>query len=400
MSTLQKTITITSKASDVPNTAQQAPPWVVLVIDDEQSVLDVTDNILKRFRFKDRGLQLEYATSFSEARTLYQDYPHAAVAIVDCTMEKDTSGLDFVDYVRKQEGNTTIQLVLRTGQPGFAPEQQVLIDYEINDYLAKTELTSTKLKHRMISYLRAYENVLSIEKKNEELKKLDKIKDNFLSVVSHELRCPLNAAKGLINLLKEEHSDDSQLLEDLGLIESCNQRMDGLVSDLINSASIRRNEFSMSFAEHSLYELVEEIMPNIRMLAKYLDREDSVTIHQKITHTLPLVTLDKQRIQQVMINLLNNALKFTESGSITISAEQTDQHLVIAISDTGIGVNTKDSQSIFSEFCQTKEAKAFSPDGLGLGLSIAKKIVEAHQGRIHMHNKHEGGCTFSFSLAY
>ncbi len=115
-------------------------PWVVLVIDDEPGVLDVTKNVLKTFIFKGRSLQLETARSCEAAKELYMKFPQAAIAIVDCMMEKNTSGLEFIKFVREEKKNTLIQLVLRTGQPNFAPERRILLDYDINDYLAKTEL--------------------------------------------------------------------------------------------------------------------------------------------------------------------------------------------------------------------------------------------------------------------
>ena len=391
-----KTIKITSTKRQ--SFKDDIKPWIILVIDDEQSVLDVTDNILKRFTFKDRPLQLEYAKSFDGAKRLYQQHPNAAVAIVDCTMEKDTSGLDFVDYIRNQECNTSIQLVLRTGQPGFAPEHQVLVDYEINDYLAKTELTSAKLKHRMISYLRAYESVIVIAEKNIQLQQLNKIKDNFLSVVSHELRCPLSAATGLLALMREEYSADKDIVEDIELVESCNQHMDLLVGDLIDSAMIRRDEFRMSFHEHCFAKLAEDIMPNIHMLAKYLQRDNTVNIQLQIPQDLPPVHIDKGRIQQVMINLLHNALKFTESGSITVVAKADEQQLRISIIDTGVGIDTQHSKHIFSAFTQVDSAKSLSPEGLGLGLSIVKKIIDGHKGSITVANRQEGGCVFTFTL--
>jgi signal transduction histidine kinase len=393
-------IILTATDSQSSDSSKNSPPWVVLVIDDEQGVLDVTYHVLKRFRFKGRNLQLENAKSLEEAIALYHKFPKAAVALIDCTMEKNTSGLDFINFVRHEQSNETIQLVLRTGQPGFAPETEVLTIYEINDYLSKTELTSAKLKHRMISYLRAYENLVTISKQNNTLRQLDKVKDNFLSFVSHELRSPLRASRGLINLLSEDYASNKELQSELLLIESCNQRMDLLIGDLIDSAMIRNDEFRMNFSMHDMNEVVSTIMPNLNMLGKYLNKDDAVDIINDIPKHLPQIEVDASRIQQVIINLVNNALKNTTTGSIKISAEKTQTGIAISITDTGCGMAEEDISNIFEMFTQGQKPITDNQEGLGLGLAIAKKIIDSHNGSLIGKNNETHGCTFSFFLPF
>jgi signal transduction histidine kinase len=387
-------------------------PWVVLVIDDEQGVLDITYNVLKRFHFKGRSLQFEYATSLQEAIKIYQEHPKAAVALVDCTMEKNTSGLDFINFIRNQEKNTTIQLVLRTGQPGFAPENDVLNSYEINDYLSKTELTSNKLKHRMISYLRAYENLVTISQQNialqkanekisiqnDALEELDKIKDSFLSFVSHELKAPLRASQGITQLILSNNTIDKKLSEDIKLIESCNQRMELLVGDLIDSAMIRLNEFRVEFSTENLFTTVQAIMPNLLILSKYLDKDNKVIIKNSIADNFPLTDFDSSRIQQVITNLVYNALKYTESGMVEITAKQSDDKIIVSVIDTGQGIREEDIPKLFDMFTQANTLTMKSQEGLGLGLCIAKKIIESHHGDLKVSSKIGTGSCFSFEI--
>ncbi|MBX2807999.1 MAG: hybrid sensor histidine kinase/response regulator [Cellvibrionaceae bacterium] len=399
MSATPKTITIKQSATKTQGSAEAKPPWLVLVIDDEQDVLDVTENILKRFQFKGRGLTLKYARSLEAAKNLYKADENVAVAIVDCAMEKNTSGLDFIDFIRNEEKNFTIQLVLRTGQPGFAPENQVLINYEINDYLSKTELTSIKLKHRMISYLRAYENLTTISTQNNQLKQLSRVKDDLLSVVSHELRNPLSASKGLVKLLLANPENiNSKVLENLRLIDTCNQRMDLLVSDLIDSAMIKRNDFRLSFSDADIHAVVEDIMPNLHILASFTKKDNDVAIINETPKGLPTIHIDKARIQQAITNLVNNALKFTERGTVTINAEKSAESIRLSVSDTGTGIAKEDVRHIFTMFSQVESNKHLSPEGLGLGLTISKKIIEGHGGNISVSSTLGEGSTFTLNI--
>ncbi len=393
------TIKLTRNSENVSSEEDTGTPWVVLVIDDEQSVLDVTKNVLKRFRFMNRRLLIKSARSFVKAKDLYQQYPEAAVALIDCTMEQNTSGLDFVEFVRNEQKNTTIQLVLRTGQPGFAPERRVLLDYEINDYLAKTELTSTKLNARMISYLRSFESLKTIAMQNEELAKLNQIKDDFMTTVSHELTSPLKASNGILSLLAQTHNELSpQSLKYMQLLEGCNQQMEYLIKDLIDTTMIRRNKFRMSFSDQSLYSLTEEIMPNLMILSRYLYKQDSISVENLVDNDLPLVSLDKARIQQVIINLVTNALKFTKAGSVKITSSHEQGTVSISVVDTGIGIASKDLLRIFDAFCQSDVNNNLSIKGMGLGLFISNKIIKSHHGKIVARSDLGTGSEFTFTL--
>ena len=177
-----RTVTIKEAVSSADNDI--LPPWVILVVDDAQSVLDITCNVLKNFRFMDRGIQLECAKSAQEAKQLYRRYPDAAVILLDCAMERDTAGLDLIQFIRNEQDNHNIQIVLRTGQPGIAPEQKVLLNYAVNDYLSKAELSSSKLKNRIITYLRNYANIMLLEDQNRQLLADTQKTDNLLSTTN------------------------------------------------------------------------------------------------------------------------------------------------------------------------------------------------------------------------
>ncbi len=144
-------------------TTRALPPWKVLIVDDEPEVHNVTRLVLGNFRFDDRRLQFLSAYSAAEARELLKTHQDVAVVLLDVVMESEQAGLQLVRSIREELGNPFVRIVLRTGQPGQAPEQEVIATYDINDYKEKTELTAPKLATTMYTALRAYRDMRTIE---------------------------------------------------------------------------------------------------------------------------------------------------------------------------------------------------------------------------------------------
>ena len=154
--TQESTSTKTSSANDL-------PPWNILIVDDETEVHKVTEMALKNFKFDGRSLQFLKALSAKQARNIIENEPNIAIALIDVVMETDHAGLELVEYIRNSLNNHTIRLILRTGQPGQAPEETVIQHYDINDYKEKTELTVQKLTTLFYATLRSYRDIMTIE---------------------------------------------------------------------------------------------------------------------------------------------------------------------------------------------------------------------------------------------
>ena len=146
-----------------------APPWKVLIADDEPEVHDVTRLVLGGFRFDDRSLEFLSAHSAREAQALLRGHPDIAVLLLDVVMESEQAGLDLVRCVRGELANPFVRIVLRTGQAGQAPEHEVIAAYDINDYKEKTELTAARLATTMYAALRAYRDMRTIAAQREGL---------------------------------------------------------------------------------------------------------------------------------------------------------------------------------------------------------------------------------------
>ncbi|KZN47124.1 DUF3369 domain-containing protein [Pseudoalteromonas luteoviolacea] len=157
--------------TDVTET-EQSGSWKVIIVDDEPEVHAVTKLALSDFEFQKKKLEFLSAYSGEEAKQVVMDHPDAAIVLLDVVMETDDAGLKVAQYIRETAKNNNIRIILRTGQPGQAPERQVIVNYDINDYKSKTELTAQKLFTVVMSSLRSYRDILSIDQSRQGLEKI------------------------------------------------------------------------------------------------------------------------------------------------------------------------------------------------------------------------------------
>ena len=193
-----------SKSAAVTSTAIIQAPWKVLIVDDEPEVHTVTKMVLQDFQLKGRGLELIDAYSAAEAREILHTEQEFALALIDVVMENDEAGLQRVKYIREDLNNHSVRLVLRTGQPGYAPEKSVIRDYDINDYKHKTELTETKLHTLMCSVLRSFEDIKRLDQNRLGLEMVIKASANIFETSSLQTftSAVLMQLMGLIDLCK------------------------------------------------------------------------------------------------------------------------------------------------------------------------------------------------------
>ncbi|MBU2455650.1 MAG: DUF3369 domain-containing protein, partial [Proteobacteria bacterium] len=154
---------------DDPGINDKKDLWKILIVDDEEDVHEITRITLRGYSFENKGVELLSAFSEEEVKSVLKKESDVALILLDVVMEKDDSGLLLVEYIRETLNNTSVRIVLRTGQPGKAPEQEVIAKYDINDYKTKPELTAGKLYTTVTACLRAYKNLKIIEKNNDGL---------------------------------------------------------------------------------------------------------------------------------------------------------------------------------------------------------------------------------------
>ncbi|HEY9613498.1 response regulator [Allocoleopsis sp.] len=279
------------------------------------------------------------------------------------------------------------------------------------------------------------ESFTTLEAKNAELQRLDKLKDEFLANTSHELRTPLNGIIGIADSLIDGATGQlpGKTITNLSMIASSGRRLSNLINDILDFSKLRHKNIELQIQPVGVRELTEIVL----MLSQPLVCKKSVQLINSISPNIPLVDADENRIQQILHNLIGNAIKFTESGIIEVSAnwlnvkrlnfegsqdnrqsatpqpatpsnfqpanlqpqeQPGDSYLAITVSDTGIGIPANKLERIFESFEQSDGSTAREYGGTGLGLAITKQLVELHGGEIHVSSTVGKGSQFTFTL--
>lgn len=233
---------------------------------------------------------------------------------------------------------------------------------------------------------------------NVELKRLDAAKSEFISIASHQLRTPLTAIKGYISLVLEgSYGKVVPSVQDvLNKVYTVNNRMGQLVEDLLNISRIESGRVQYNFVETSIEPIVADVVDMFVLMAK----EKKLTLKMKLPKkSLPKLSLDVNKIREVISNLVDNALKYTREGSVTVSVEGEENAVVVRVADTGIGVDPGDVKRLFEKFTRSSETMKLDVSGTGLGLYVGKNFVEAHGGLLSVESEGKGkGATFVIRL--
>jgi two-component system, OmpR family, sensor histidine kinase VicK len=244
-----------------------------------------------------------------------------------------------------------------------------------------------------VSFFRSVFELLWNERMlNEQLKLHDKMQKEFINIASHEMKTPTQAILGMSGLLQYYPEKKDELIE---IIRRNAKRLQTLTSDILDVTRIESQTFQLEKVRFNIYELLSIVIKDYTERIKSDNKNIELIYDQKDINYPILVEADKGRITQVLSNILNNALKFTDEGQIIVNAHEdyNKKEIIISVTDTGSGINKDIFAKLFSKFA-TK-----SSQGTGLGLYISKSIIEAHGGRIRAENNKEGGgATFTFTL--
>lgn len=233
---------------------------------------------------------------------------------------------------------------------------------------------------------------------NQELKRLDAAKSEFISIASHQLRTPLTAIKGYISLVLEgSYGKVSVSVQDiLNKVYVVNNRMGQLVEDLLSISRIESGRVQYNFVETQLEPVVADLVDMFSIMARAKGLTLKIRLPKK---TLPKLSLDVNKIREVISNLIDNAIKYTKEGGVTVSVEGETNCVVVKVADTGIGVDPTDSKRLFEKFTRSSETMKLDVSGTGLGLYVGKNFVEAHGGLLAVESEGPGkGATFVIKL--
>ncbi len=245
---------------------------------------------------------------------------------------------------------------------------------------------------------------------NEKLIAMDKVKSDFVSSVSHELRTPLTSILGFAKIIRKKMQDvllpmidDSerkvarakrQVDENIGIIITEGERLTTMINEVLDLAKMEAGKTEWHMAPTSAGEIIERSISATSSLFE----EKGLELVTEIEPSLPTVNADTDRLIQVVVNLISNAVKFTDSGTITCRASREGNEIIVSVIDTGMGISREDAPKLFDRFKQVGDTLTNKPKGTGLGLVICKEIIEHHGGRIWFESEIGQGTAFSFTL--
>lgn len=399
--------------------------WKILIVDDELAVHQATQLALKRLVLLERRLEFINAYSGQEALHRLREHPDIALVLLDVVMETEYAGLETIKHIRETLVNPLVRVVLCTGQPGQAPEKKVIIDYDINDYRTKTELTNERLLTTVMTALRAYRDLIRMETLRTELLTLTKnleaqvetrtqelllakqaaeqanyAKSNFLARMSHELRTPLNAIIGYAELIAEDMQDLNIPTTESDAQKICSTAIVLLqqLNDILDMSKVEAGKMELHIETFPIMSLVEEVLALMMPLAK----KNANSLKLDSISKLGFMCSDRGKLRQILLNLLGNALKFTKEGEVTLAVTLTtlsgNPGIQFVVADTGIGMTDAVQAKLFQNFCQANAATTTHYGGTGLGLAISWSLCTLLGGTIQVKSHPGIGSIFTVHL--
>ncbi len=368
----------------------------ILIVDDESS----TETVCKIA--KQIGYETVTARNGKEALEILRNAP-SAMLIADIRMQE----MDSLELIKSSRAEfPDLPIICVTGQ-GVSHTYTDLVALGATDYITKP-FTVDEMRAKLSRVIRERNLIedltnksFELEKANEELKRLDKLKSTFISSISHELRTPLTVIREFISLMLEGYggpvTEDQK--EYLGIANKNILRLTNLIETLLDFSRIESGKgLKLKFEPTPLIEVVEDASMT---LSQQLE-EKRITLENRIDPDTPLVLIDRNRMVEVFINLIGNGIKFTPpAGKITIDSRgltERRDYLKVVVNDTGIGILPEDLPKIFDRFYQGQKTQTGIIMGTGLGLAITKEIIEGHQGTIRAESKLGSGTSFIFAI--
>lgn len=367
----------------------------VLFIDDESDIIDSMKRLFMREAYGVAGV-----TRIEDARRVLST-EKIKVVVSDQRMP-EMEGVQFLKEVKQQHPDSI--RILFTGYTDITAAEEAINLGEVYRFLTKP-WKSSELVSTIRQAIEHYDLVIESRKRKEELeiahkrlKEMYEMQKEFTSTVSHELRTPLASIKTAIDLVIKRMVGDINA-EQQDILERAKRNVDRLkrlIDDILDLMKIESGRLQMNFQSHDLVRVVQDAVEFHKPFAQ--SRGLALTLEPDPT-VAPFV-FDSDRITQVMNNLLNNAIKFTPQGGVTVKIENHIQgnHALVSIKDTGKGISEEDLPKLFRKFQQLESATENQEGGTGLGLAICKEIVTRHAGKIWAESRPGEGSTFSFLL--
>jgi signal transduction histidine kinase len=273
-------------------------------------------------------------------------------------------------------------LVVRRREPGEFPKSTV-------------DLLQTFAAQSVLAIQNAH-LFREIEEKGRQLEVASQHKSQFLANMSHELRTPLNAILGYTELIADGVYGETpeKVKTTIQRIITNGKHLLGLINDVLDLSKIEAGQLNLTLADYSMKDVVHNVFGAVEPLAS----EKKLTFKADIAPDLPTGFGDERRLTQVLLNLVGNAIKFTDEGSVVVKAALKDGAFSVAVVDTGPGISEDDQKKLFQEFQQADSSTTKKKGGTGLGLAISRRIIEMHGGKVWLESRVGVGSTFTFTI--
>ncbi|MEA2088115.1 MAG: phosphate regulon sensor histidine kinase PhoR [Candidatus Caldatribacteriota bacterium] len=311
-------------------------------------------------------------------------FNHALENMIDCSSDR-VLGKFHWEIIRNNQLN---ELLKETLQKGQALTREVTL-FSPQEKIFHASANPLSEKNKVWGAVVVLNDIT-------EIKKLEKMRSEFVANVSHELRTPLTSIQGFVETLKEGAINDPEKARHfLKIIEKQSNRLNNLIEELLQLSKIESQEIAMNLQSINLRDLIDKIISEFKKKIEQKDHKIKINISPQLS----LIKADPEQIEVVFRNLLDNALKYTpDGGEIYISALEKAENIYIEIADNGIGISAEHLPRIFERFYRANKDRSRKLGGTGLGLAIVKHIVQAHQGTIGVESKPGKGSKFSFTL--
>ncbi len=380
---------------------KKAEPWNLLVVDDELSVHEVTQLVLKNVTVLGKNIAIHSACSAEQAKELMGSKTHFAFALIDVVMETDNAGLSLVKWIRETKQDPNIRLVLRTGQPGEAPEQDIISRYDIHDYKEKNELTAKKLFTLCYSCLRTYNDIIKAKEMQKMLRHSEKMEavGRLASGIVHDFNNILGVILCNVELLQQNPFQ--------------NEQQDKKINS-INKAALMGKDIVNKLHSFTTNKLENKESVNINDIITRIDKviDQSSASNTKLTYQFDsniwLTYIVVSDFESALFNLVINAKDAIQhNGNVLIQTSNcvldddfcqlnpeaiAGEYVLLTVSDNGKGISPQVMQRIFEPFFTTKTA------GTGLGLALVYGFVNRSSGYITLSSELDVGTTFKMYL--
>ncbi len=386
----------------------------ILIVDDQEPNIDVLEGLLDMQGY----LNIKTTTDSREVLDLFKTF-NPDLILLDLSMPYLT-GFDVMEQLKPLvKKNTLLPILVLTADVTMSAKQRALsggatdfitkpfdlieVGLRIKNLLFTSFLQQQLQNQNQVLEEKVRERTLELENKNidlntakEKAEASDRLKTSFINNISHEIRTPLNGILGFQQILAQPDITTEEREEYLGLLNESSQRLITTVSNFMEISLLTSGTQEEYVTGFSPIQVVNSVVSNFRRRCESKNLELSVLVPQDQTDLT--INSDKDLLTKILNQLIDNALKFTQQGSVTIGYELISNELCFFVKDTGIGISNESQGTLFKNFMQEAVGNTRDYDGCGLGLAIAKGIVELLGGNIRVESEQGKGSTFTFSI--